>query len=102
MMVLLPEIGAAEFPRDTFKGLSSKRRGGDHRGHDHQLRAETGPGWSTRLIQPLIRYVGTSFPAAWRVIFSGMNRGHLQRPCKNTGAAVLFSAGPSAWWPPTG
>ena len=86
MMVLLPELGLLN-SQDTFKGLSS-----------NAVVAIIGvmiisyglnrAGLVNRMIQPLIKYVGTSSHRL-TVIFSGMIA-LISSVMQNTGAAVLF------------
>ena len=86
MMVLLPELGLLN-SQDTFKGLSS-----------NAVVAIIGvmiisyglnrAGLVNRMIQPLIKYVGTS-SRRLTVIFSGMIA-LISSVMQNTGAAVLF------------
>jgi di/tricarboxylate transporter len=86
MMVLLPELGLLN-SQDTFKGLSS-----------NAVVAIIGvmiisyglnrAGLVNRMIQPLIKYVGTSSHRL-TVIFSGMIA-VISSVMQNTGAAVLF------------
>jgi di/tricarboxylate transporter len=86
MMVLLPELGLLN-SQDTFKGLSS-----------NAVVAIIGvmiisyglnrAGLVNRMIQPLIRHVGTS-SRRLTVIFSGMIA-VISSVMQNTGAAVLF------------
>jgi len=86
MMVLLPELGLLD-ARDTFKGLSS-----------NAVIAIIGvmiisyglnrAGLVSRMIQPVLKYVGTS-SRRLTVLFSGMIAG-ISSVMQNTGAAVLF------------
>jgi di/tricarboxylate transporter len=86
MMVLLPELGLLN-AQDTFKGLSS-----------NAVIAIIGvmiisyglnrAGLVSRMIQPLIKYVGNS-PRRLTVIFSGLIA-VISSVMQNTGAAVLF------------
>jgi len=86
MMVLLPELGLLN-ARDTFKGLSS-----------NAVMAIIGvmiisyalnrAGLVNRMIQPLLKYVGTS-SRRLTVIFSGLIA-VISSVMQNTGAAVLF------------
>lgn len=86
MMVLLPELGLLN-AQDTFKGLSS-----------NAVMAIIGvmiisyglnrAGLVSRIIQPLLKYVGTS-PHRLTVIFSSLIA-VISSVMQNTGAAVLF------------